>query len=60
VADASVAMTARFTSATRASPASPAADTTRERVTRPDLFFVARVETSPEGFFAARADGVAE
>jgi hypothetical protein len=53
-------MTARFTSATRASPASPAADTTRERVTRPDLFFVARVETSPEGFFAARADGVAE
>ena len=59
-ADASVAMTARFTSATRASPASPAADTTRERVTRLDLCFVARVETSPEGFFAARADGFAE
>jgi hypothetical protein len=53
-------MTARFTSATRASPASPAADTTRERVTRLDLCFVARVETSPEAFFAARADGVAE
>ena len=59
-ADASVATTARFTSATRASPSLPAADTTRERVTRPDLCFVARVETSPEGFFAARADGFAE
>jgi len=59
-ADASVATTARFTSATRASPSLPAADTTRERVTRPDLCFVARVETSPEAFFAARADGFAE
>jgi hypothetical protein len=59
-ADASVAMTARFTSATRASPSLPAADTTRERVTRLDLCFVARVETSPEAFFAARADGFAE
>jgi hypothetical protein len=59
-ADASVATTARFTSATRASPSLPAADTTRERVTRLDLCFVARVETSPEGFFAARADGFAE
>jgi hypothetical protein len=59
-ADASVATTARFTSATRASPSLPAADTTRERVTRLDLCFVARVETSPEAFFAARADGFAE
>ena len=58
-ADASVAMTARFTSATRASPSLPAADTTRERVTRLDLF-VDFAETSPEAFFAARADGFAE